>query len=111
MRSRTIKSARLPFWALYRVINGTFLIAKSGIHPLDEMQHSQALQAAAARAGRPRNTAERNKMRQSVIDEIEKKIGKLPPVKKLLPLVNAQLKKKPISDATLRRLLENRRHS
>jgi hypothetical protein len=99
------------FWVLYHVVNGTLHIAKSGIYPLNEAQHSADFQAAKMRAGRPRNTAERNRMRQSVIDEIEKKVDKLPPVKKLLSLVNAQLKKKTISGATLRRLLENRHHS
>jgi hypothetical protein len=77
------------FSALYRVIHGTFRIAKSEIYPIDEMRHSDDLRALTMR-GRPRhNTPERDRIRQSVIDGIEKQ-RKLPPVKELLYLVHGR---------------------
>jgi hypothetical protein len=96
------------FWALYHVIHGTFNIAKSGIYPLDEMRHSQALQAAVLRARRERTITARNAIIQSVIDEAKKQ-GKLPSAKReLLDLVNARLAsvgKDPIKIGTLYRWL------
>jgi hypothetical protein len=101
------------FLALYRVINGTHLISKSGIYPIGEMQHSYGLQAAMSRAHREQKTTERDEIIQSVIDETEKR-DKLPKPKQLLDLVNAGLKaagKIEIKIGTLYRFLERRRHS
>jgi hypothetical protein len=100
------------FLALYRVINGTHLISKSGIYPIGEMQHSYGLQAAMSRARREPKIANRNKIVQSVIDDTKKR-GSLPP-KQLLDPVNARLEaagEKKISRETLYRLLKQLRHS
>jgi hypothetical protein len=95
--------------ALYHVVNGTFLIAKSGIDPLNEQQRSQDKQAAVMRARRERELAERDLIVCSLITELEKKEGKRLPAKRLLDLVNNAIAGPKIKIGVLYGILKKRR--
>jgi hypothetical protein len=79
------------YMALHGIVRGTLNIAKSGIYPLDEMRHSNNLQAAASRVGQARRKTARYKIVKSVIDEAKQR-GRQRSTRLLLDDANARLK-------------------
>jgi hypothetical protein len=103
---------RGAYEALYGVLNGIFRIAKSGIYPLNEMRHSQYLDAAVMRErqSKLRDLPNRDAIVGSMIEMNEKRARPLPVVK-LLPHVNERLAGagfKKISSRTYYRICEQR---
>ena len=88
---RDEEERRGAYFALYHVLNGTFRIAKAGIYPLDEMRHSQKLQAAVLRERKNSKVTKRDQIVLSVIDENDKRSKPLPVQKGLLDRINERL--------------------